>query len=44
MDYRVLNEWEHRVNECVEKRIRLLEAKHINKRRQHVLRAGRHLE
>ena len=43
VDYRVLNEWEHRVNECVEKRIRLLEAKNINKRRQHVLRAGRHL-
>ena len=44
VDYRVLNEWEHRVNECVEKRIRLLEAKSINKRRQHVLRAGRHLD
>ena len=42
-DYRVLNEWEHHVNERVEKRIRLLEAKNINKRRRHVLRAGRHL-
>ena len=25
VDYRVLNEWEHRVNECIERRIRLLE-------------------
>ena len=41
VDYRVLNEWEHRVNECVEKRIRLLQA---IKRRRHVLRAGRHLD
>ena len=44
VDLRVLNEWEHKVNECIEQRIRLLRRKHINRRRQHVLRPGKHLE
>ena len=39
---RVLNEWEHKVNECIEQRIRLLRRKRIN-RRQHVLKPGKHL-
>ena len=43
VDYRVLNKWEHTFNECIERRIRLLESKHMNKRRRHILRARRHL-
>lgn len=41
VDYR---EWEHRVNESIERKIRLLKEKHTNRCRQHVLRAGRHLD
>ena len=44
MDLRVLNEWEHKVNECTAWRIRLLRGKHINRRKQHVLKSRRHLD
>ena len=36
VDIRVLNEWEHKVNECIRRRIQLLREKHINRRKQHV--------
>ena len=29
VDVRVLNEWEHKVNECIERRIGLIRRKHI---------------
>ena len=39
VDLHVLNEWECKVNECVDRRINLLRAKHINRRKQHVLKS-----
>ena len=30
VDMRVLNEWEHKVNECIRRRIQLLHENHIN--------------
>ena len=42
VDIRVLNEWEHKVNECI-RRIQLLREKHINRRKQHVLEFRKHL-
>ena len=38
---KVLNEWECKVNECVQNRIASLKPKHIN-RRSHILRNRRH--
>ena len=38
---RVLNEWECKVNECVDRCLHLLCAKHINRRKQHVLKSRR---
>ena len=44
VDVRVLNEWECKVNECVQKRIASLKRKHINRRKRHILRSRRHLQ
>ena len=44
VDLRVLNEWELKVNECIARRIQLLRRKHINRRKQHVLKSRRHLD
>ena len=38
-DLCVLNEWECKVNECVDRRIQLLRRKHFNRRKQHVLKS-----
>ena len=43
VDSRVLNEWEHKVHECVDEKIRLLKMKRINKCKKHVLRTEKHL-
>ena len=43
VDKRVLNEWEKKVHECIDKRIQLLRTKHINRRKQHVLKSNKHL-
>ena len=42
VDVRVLNEWECKVNECVQKRI-ALQRKHINRRKTQILKNSRHL-
>ena len=44
VDSRVLNEWEHMVRECIARRIRSLREKHINRRKQHVLKSRKHLQ
>ena len=44
MDVRVLNEWECKVCECIDRRIKLLRSKHINKRKRHVLGTNKHLD
>ena len=38
------NEWECKLNECIQRRIATLRKKHINKRRKHILKSRRHLE
>ena len=43
VDVRVLNEWECKVNECVQKRIASLQRKHINRRKTQILKNSRHL-
>ena len=43
VDIRALNEWECKVNECIEKRIRSLKSKHINRRKKHILKSEKHL-
>ena len=43
VDIRVFNEWKHKVNEGIRRRIRLLRRKHINRRKQHVLKSRKHL-
>ena len=43
VDSRVLSEWECKVHECIDERIKLLKTKHINKRKKHILRTERHL-
>ena len=43
VDIRALNEWECKVNECIEKRIRSLKSRHINRRSMHILRSRKHL-
>ena len=43
VDNRALNEWECKVNECIEKRIRSLKSRHINRRKKHVLKSEKHL-
>ena len=37
VDRRILSEWERKLHECIDQRIQLFEAKHINKRKKHVL-------
>ena len=37
-----INEWEHKVNECI-RRIQLIREKHINRCKQHVLKSRKHL-
>ena len=44
VDIRALNEWECKVNECIEKRIRSLKSKHINRRKKHILKSEKHLK
>ena len=44
MDVRTLNEWESKVNECIEKRIRSLKGRHINWRKMHILHSDKHLK
>ena len=44
VDSRVFNEWEHMVRECIARRIRSLREKHINRRKQHVLKSRKHLQ
>ena len=41
--YKNINEREHKVNEGIRRRIRLLRGKHINRRKQHVLKSRKHL-
>ena len=43
VDLHVLNEWEHKVNECILRRIQLLHSKPINRRKQHILKSKNHL-
>ena len=43
IDMRALNEWENMVNECINRRIRFLKGKHINRRKHHVLQSRKHL-
>ena len=43
VDLRVLNEWECKVNECVDKRDQLLRKKHINRRKRYVLKSRQRL-
>ena len=38
-----IREWKHKVNEGIRRRIRLLCRKHINRRKQHVLKSRKHL-
>ena len=42
VDIRVFNEWESIVNKCIE-RIRYLREKHVNRRKEHVLKSRKHL-
>ena len=44
VDIRTLNEWECKVNECIEKRIRSLRDRHINRRKMHILNNDKHLK
>ena len=44
VDVSAFNEWECKLNECIQRRIATLCKKHINKRRKHVLKTRRHLE
>ena len=44
VDIRALNEWECKVNECIEKRIRSLKSRHINRRKKHILKSEKHLK
>ena len=40
---RVLNEWEKKVHEAIDRRVQLLRSKHVNKRRKHVLQIKKHI-
>ena len=39
VDIRAFNEWEHKLNECIQRKIASLKSKHINKRKKHVLKS-----
>ena len=43
IDRRVLNEWEKKVHEAIDRRVQLLRSKHVNKRRKHVLQIKKHI-
>ena len=43
IDRRVLNEWEKKVHEAIDRRVQLLRSKHVNKRRMHVLQIKKHI-
>ena len=43
VDIQDFNEWENVVNHCIERRIKFLRGKHINRRKQHVLKSRKHL-
>ena len=43
VDIQAFNEWENVVNHCIERRIKFLRGKHINRRKQHVLKSRKHL-
>ena len=42
VDHRVLRDWEKTVHECIEKRVKTLKSKHINKRKKHILKTRIH--
>ena len=44
VDLHVLDEWEHKVKECILRQIQFLRNKHINRRKQHILKSRRHLD
>ena len=44
VDVRIFNEWDHKVNECITRKIASLRSKHINKRKKHILKTRKHLE
>ena len=44
VDLHVLDEWEHKVKECILRQIQLLRNKHINRRKQHILKSRRYLD
>jgi hypothetical protein len=43
VDIRAFSEWENKVNQCVQTRIRSLKGKHINRRKKHVLKSRNHI-
>ena len=43
IDRRVLNEWEKKVHEAIDRRVQLLRSKHVNNRRKHVLQITKHI-
>ena len=43
VDIRAFNEWEHKLNECIQRKIASLKSKHINNRKNHVLKSKKHL-
>ena len=43
IDKRVLNEWEKKVHETIDRRVQLLRSKHVNKRKKHVLQIKKHI-
>ena len=43
IDRRVLNEWDKKVHEAIDRRVQLLRSKHVNKRRKHVLQIKKHI-
>ena len=44
VDVSSFNEWECKLNECIQRKIASLRKKCINKRRKHVLKSRKHLE
>ena len=43
IDQRVLNEWEKKVHEAIDRRVQLLRSKHVNKRKKQVLQIKKHI-
>ena len=44
VDASAFNEWECKLNECIQRKIESLRKKYINERRRHVLKSRKHLE